>query len=603
MWHADRQAIGVRTSCGAPGPWRRLANCCLAACLAVAVQAIISWLGGSFAQAQEPAESGRFEALLRAGEFGPAQALALAQAQPQQRDAWLGQVAQAQADLGARRASLATASQIADDRRRSETLGHIGTAPVAAWDARGGGVQADFDSLIELITSTIAPQSWDDVGGPGAIQGFEGGVYVDAGGMLRRVSQVSDSSELVELRRRATGDSGNRNVRRSSPLRKVSLTRLEKELQLRSAQRLEPDETMRSLAGLTRIKYLLVYPRTGDLVLAGPAGDWRQDGESRRVNVESGAPVVQLDDLVVLLRNAWHAEGRFGCSITPTQQGLAATKAFLAESAERPLKAGQRERWLETLRSTLGPQDIDVYGVDRRTRVARVLVEADYRMKLVGMGLEPGVFGVVSYLDSLPADHPPQSMDVLRWWFTLNYQDLRATPARDAFELRGQGVKVLSENELLTEQGERRHTGKSDELNLQFARSFTLHFDRLAATYPIYAELRNVFDLALVAAVMRSEDLPGQVGWHRTHFDPVAGDSDWGYRVPLDAAPRQVESVINHRLIQRTRIVAGVSGGVAVDTRPLVAGDRIRTDDYGTLQAERGSAAPSDLPPGAWWWD
>ena len=31
----------------------------------------------------------------------------------------------------------------------------------------------DYDSLIELITTTIEPQSWDEVGGPGSISGFE----------------------------------------------------------------------------------------------------------------------------------------------------------------------------------------------------------------------------------------------------------------------------------------------------------------------------------------------------------------------------------------------------------------------------------------------
>ena len=36
----------------------------------------------------------------------------------------------------------------------------------------GGGVIADFDSLIELITTTIDPDSWDDVGGPGSIAEF-----------------------------------------------------------------------------------------------------------------------------------------------------------------------------------------------------------------------------------------------------------------------------------------------------------------------------------------------------------------------------------------------------------------------------------------------
>lgn len=36
-----------------------------------------------------------------------------------------------------------------------------------------GNQQADFDSLIDLITSTIAPDSWDEGTGPGSVYGFE----------------------------------------------------------------------------------------------------------------------------------------------------------------------------------------------------------------------------------------------------------------------------------------------------------------------------------------------------------------------------------------------------------------------------------------------
>jgi hypothetical protein len=31
---------------------------------------------------------------------------------------------------------------------------------------------ADYDTLIDLITSSIAPESWDTVGGPGSIEAF-----------------------------------------------------------------------------------------------------------------------------------------------------------------------------------------------------------------------------------------------------------------------------------------------------------------------------------------------------------------------------------------------------------------------------------------------
>lgn len=46
-------------------------------------------------------------------------------------------------------------------------------------------------------------------------------------------------------------------------------------------------------------------------------------------------------------------------------------------------------------------------------------------------------------------------MRVLRWWFTLNYRGIRATPSRTTFCLDGPGVRVLSENELVTETGSR----------------------------------------------------------------------------------------------------------------------------------------------------
>jgi len=148
---------------------------------------------------------------------------------------------------------------------------------------------------------------------------------------------------------------------------------------------------------------------------------------------------------------------------------------------------------------------------------------------------------------------------VLRWWFTLNYDALAATEGRDAFELRGPGVAVLSENELINARGERAHTGDSDAPTRQFAETFTSQFEKLAAKYPIYAELRNVFDLALAGAVIQSHDLPGQVGWHMTYFGP-SGD----YQPQLGAAPTEVESVMNHRVIGGKHVVAAISGGVRV---------------------------------------
>lgn len=553
------------------------------------------------ASAQEAKDA--FEAHLAAGEFGPARAAALEAKDATTRDHRLAALAKAQATSGARRAALDSAFDIGSDTMRASALrsspGPMGVAPGRF--GRGGGVIADFDSLIDLITTTVAPQSWDEVGGPGAISEFATGVYVEPSGVMKRVSAVPDLSLLRE-RKAAIADAGNRDPRKTSRLRKISLTRLEKAAQLRSALGKGPDEVMALLAGLERIQYVFVYPESGDIVLAGPAGDWRRDEEGRFVS-HAGKPVVHLDDLVVTLRHAWEGKDSLGCAIKPTEEGLAAVQVAHAKWPAGSIKSdGQRERWLGDLRTALGKQNIEVWGIDPRTRTARVLVEADYRMKLVGMGLEKGVLGVTSYLDSIelkPGEAAPP-MDVLRWWFTLNYDALTATDGHDAFQLRGPGVKVLSENELLTAKGERVHTGKSSELNAQFAQAFTKHFEALAAKYPIYADMRNVFDLAVVGAILKAEDIPGQVGWHLTHFGPQ-GD----YAVALEAAPTQVDSVMNYRVINgkaTKTIVAGVSGGVSANPRALV-GQGFKPDTYGLLKPERSGGVPKELPRGAWWWD
>jgi hypothetical protein len=554
---------------------------------------------GLAAAAEPESQDALIQAHLAAGEFAPALTLARQAAEPRRRDAWLAQIASAQAQAGARDASYRSAAEISDDLLRKAALEGIATQP---WGGRGGGAEADFDSLIDLITSTIQPTTWDTVGGPGSVAPFATGVAVDAQGLLRPLLKQDLTGRLAEMRAAGAVHSHPEHVRRSSPLRMISLPRLERHVQLRLAAGQQPTEDMHVLAGLQRVKYLFVYPAAGDIVLAGPAGDWCADRENRILSTESGQPVVRLDDLVVVLRHVMsEPDARFGCLINPTQEGLTRLQASLEESKKNPLHPSQRKTWLEGLRWRLGKQDIEVYGLDPRTRAARVMVEADYRMKLVGMGLEEGVPGVKSYLElvEVPPGQAPPPLGVLRWWFTLNYQAVLAAEDRQAFQLRGQGVQVLSENERLTAEGKRIHTGESEQWNRQFARSFTEHFAALCEKYPIYAELRNLFDLALLGALIRAEGLADKAGWHLTCFgDPAA------YQVELGPAPKQVDTVVNHRVIHQVHVLAGVSGGVACHAAPLAARSAIQIDSSRAVANRRAAAGPSkDLPLEAWWWD
>jgi len=551
-------------------------------------------LGVPLTVAAEPATpEARLRAQLAAGDFSLALAVARKAPTQKQHDTLLARIADLQYRSGLRDSAEKTAREVYDSHARAQALTRVKSKRPGA---QGGATQADFESLIDLITSTVKPTSWDTVGGPGSIAGFPTGIMADARAALAR-PMVQEAGDLAALYQAAAPKLHAQSPRLATRLRKVSLSRLEKQVDRLLAAGRGPDEAMQVLAGLQRLQYVLLYPESGDLVLAGPAGDWKANEQGRLVAADTGEPVLRLEDLVVLLRHALaDGESRFGCAITPRQDALARVQAFLDATSKQHLQPGQRKGWLEQLRSELGQQDVEVYGLDPRTRTARALVEADYHMKMVGMGLADGVAGVVSYLEliKVPAGQAPPPLDVLRWWFTMDYEPIATTGDDRAFAVRGRGVRVLSENERLAAAGQRIHTGQSDIWNTEFAASFTEHFDDLAHRYPCYTELRNIFDLALAAALIREQDLAAKAGWTIGCFGP-AGQ----YRVELGEPIAKVDSVVNHRLINHVHIVAGVSGGVRVDPAGLVSRQAMQTQPT----AARKPAAIAQVPAEVWWWD
>jgi len=79
-------------------------------------------------------------------------------------------------------------------------------------------VAPDFDAIIELVTSTIAPHSWEDVGGPGAIEAFPtnlslvisqtNDVHEEIGDLLEQLRRLQDVQVTLSLKTvRFSGDS------------------------------------------------------------------------------------------------------------------------------------------------------------------------------------------------------------------------------------------------------------------------------------------------------------------------------------------------------------------------------------------------------------
>jgi hypothetical protein len=430
---------------------------------------------------------------------------------------------------------------------------------------------------------------------------WDSGVRVDPNGLLYRISEKDLSGDLAAVGMRARQADLNTDMARPSALRMVSLKRLEQEVARRIANGESVVESMQQLAGLSQVQYVFVYPDEDEVVIAGPAEGWRYDETGRAVGAESGRPTLQLDDLVTVLRT-FSDGGRqiFGCSIDPRPEGLKAIKEFAAASQARgPLAAGSVGRWAQQLGQKLGRQDITVYGVPGDSRVARVIVEADYRMKLIGVGKLNAGPHVPDYFDLL-AKNPQAntgSLDALRWWLTMQYESVLHSDDRNAFEVRGSSVLCQSENQFITSQGERVETGKAEPVNQLFAANFTQNYADLARRDPIFADLQGVFDLALVAALLQHERIDERIAWDMGVF-AVEGD----YRPASYAVPKETDTVVNHRVFGGKDIVVQVAGGVRADLMSVLSNPE-KTQPSPRLSGLAQNSRASKLPEGRWWWD
>ena len=115
--------------------------------------------------------------------------------QEQDRSAELAQVASRQFESGDWAGAFSTAASLEYDSDRAELLNELSQKRVGSQQetrrriigAAGGVTAADFTNLIDLITATIAPDSWQDTGqGLGTIQSYPAGVYVDPEGTLQK---------------------------------------------------------------------------------------------------------------------------------------------------------------------------------------------------------------------------------------------------------------------------------------------------------------------------------------------------------------------------------------------------------------------------------
>jgi len=421
--------------------------------------------------------------------------------------------------------------------------------------------------------------------------GSVGGVVIKVDGVVQNATAEQIAS-LAKMRRAELKTPGPE-INKAVPIRKISLKALEAACAqyLREGGRM-PDE-IRYLGGLQRIQYVLVYPESHDVVLAGPAEGWTVNDHGDIVGVTTGRPVLHLDDLLVALRSVDAARhGGISCSIDPTDEGYRNLTALLA----RQRQSGQRVNpaVLEpAMKQAFGPQQVKLGGVPANSHLARILVAADYRMKRLAMNLDPApIAKFPSYVDLIKNAGTKSANVNPRWWLACNYQPLAKSPDGLVWQLRGQGVKCLTEDEIVTQQGAVKGTGRTSPAAEKWANLMTEKFDELAAKETIFAQLRNVMDLCVVAALIDQHDLCSQAGCTLpllTSQDSDLLSFDW-------YPPKQLPPQCSFLKTRRGWVVTA-SGGVQINAFQVVS--NVAEDN--AIRALHDQAANSSTP--SWWWN
>jgi hypothetical protein len=390
------------------------------------------------------------------------------------------------------------------------------------------------------------------------------GVWVDADGTVRR-RELDDKSEMSVMRARAKAMA---DADKNQKLGFVSLPKAFAAAKAAIDAGKPIPEDAKYLGGLTRIDFLFVYADTGDLVICGPAEPVHVIDPLHAIGKKTGRPVMQLEDFVVAMRVVQGVRGgTFGCRLDPDP----AAPARISDAMQKFARASRAER-IKAVQDATGPQKVSFFGrVPADTRFALVTVGADYELKRYGLGLAKST---VAGLGTI-VDNTRQAVNMI--WYELAYDPILVSPAGDSYGLRGPRLKVLAGSFDWDPKGA---TPKAYE----FAKKMSANIPAIANTQPLVAELQNIGDLSVIAALIQRDGLDRKVNWDTSSILRETGDKDASFPVTRVTVPKVADALANYS-----------NGAIASGGVVLSPGQMLRTptekDAKGALEAAKKQGA------------
>jgi len=443
---------------------------------------------------------------------------------------------------------------------------------------------AKFAILFSLVLVVSVTQS---VSGQ-LLLGRVGGVKIDAQGVIQQDFENLDQATLRQVQDYL--DAADQDISKSTSMRMISLRGLEEAVNATEHSGDKLPAEVQYMAGLQRVEFVILSPETNDVIIGGPAEGWKVSADGSIVGVTTNRPVIHLEDFLIAMRSVDAANRGQGISVSidPSEQGVQRLNQFFKQQAARrefdPSMQGAVEQ-------AMGDQQIRLTGVPQDSRFANVLVAADYKMKRIAMGLEASpVKALPSFLELAINGRAKNVKTSPRFWMECNYLPLAKSADGQVWQLRGQGVKTQCEEVVVSRDGQRKI--KPNRFATKWADLMTKHFDELAAADPTFGELRNVMDLAVVAALIRQQQMTQVVS---LEIPAIRGLTEVA-TTPAWTVPKKVPTQCSFARLKQSWLVTA-SGGVTVDSWGVAEKSEVDADvgQVGKAALQRNGDR--------WWWN
>jgi len=400
-----------------------------------------------------------------------------------------------------------------------------------------------------------------------------GGVMIDASGMLSQASVEEMNQLRLEIKEGLAPIA--KGLNKTVKMRRISLKKLNEEIVKAEAEGKAIPDSVRFLGGLTSIQSVVLFPEVQDVVLVGPAEGWVVGPQGVMVGKETGKPIMRLDDLVAAIRAASAANRSvFSVSIDPTKEGLQRMSEYASsvnpQTAPKIIAQGMEE--------ALGDQTVTFNGIEATSHFAYVMAAADFRMKQISMGVTKSPVKTLPSFVSMMKNPAPNGA-LPRWWLAPNF----ATISRDAegltWSLDGGKVVTMTDTDFFDGNQIVRKGTKSSDVFQQWADKMTENYDALSVAEPIFGQLRNCMDCALVGAIFTESNALAQMG---DSFAPMMTSK--GVNQAREAVPAKAPS--SSVVARRSAGIMFVTGGVSINPWEMVQGSK--TTDLNSVR-EKGA--------------